>query len=108
MTSEGSTFYAYKARKEAFVSGLTGTTVSHLMVVLLVMPVSTLLGTCAMETVARRRKDKLVHPNAAVVFAVDFCCTVIPVLTAFTFTEWTPLLLSSMVTSAGILEVVNR
>ena len=95
-----SDFHEYKAQKEAFVSGLEGTTVSEITLVLLVMPASSFFTACVRAHVPR-------HARLAN-FVVDFSFSIIPALIAFTFTEWTPALLTLLLVGALAVDASCR
>ena len=95
---------SYKLQQEAFVSHLNGTTVTEIMVVLSVMPASTLFGACVYALMAGSGSL-----SARKTFALDFICTVVPTLLAFTVAaEWAPVLLCLLVLGSLTLCIYCR
>ncbi|KPI41140.1 GPI-anchored wall transfer protein 1 [Cyphellophora attinorum] len=87
----------YKARKEAFVSNLSGSSITEINIVTSVVPAAILLWT------ALQRSQSFFTPYSPLAFAVDFLLNVCAVLFAFTIYSSAPLALSVFLVAPAVL-----
>ncbi|EAW07342.1 putative GPI anchor biosynthesis protein Gwt1 [Aspergillus clavatus NRRL 1] len=92
---------SYKARKEAFVSGLAGGTILEINSVTLVAPVSVFLWSVLQSRLS------FFAPYSAAALVVDFLLNVLAILFATTLYSSAPLLLNLLLISPAILVLLN-
>lgn len=92
----------YKARKEAFVSDLSGSSITEINLVTSVVPAAILLWT------ALQKSQSFFTPYNSLAFAVDFLLNVCAVLFAFTIYSSAPVALSLALITPALLLLVLR
>ena len=99
----------YKAAKEAFVSGLTGSTVTQVALVSAIAPASMAASRVIHGFLARRRERRGAPRWTTMQTAIfEYFTTVLPCLLAFTRTDWAVYLLLLLLLGAVIAVRLDR